>query len=58
MINNNDRRPREMGYLSEWLLNVWVEEKKLKVVYLPTIFTEEKKGIKLYIRIAKETLGL
>lgn len=34
--------PREMGYFSEWLLNVWVRKNKLKVAYKPLLFIEEK----------------
>ena len=32
--------PREMGYLSEWLLNVWVKHNLLSVKYYPVLFTE------------------
>ena len=34
-------KPRELGYYSEWLLNVWVRHNKLKVSYANVCFTEQ-----------------
>lgn len=53
-----DEVPREYGYLSEWMLNVWVLHNKLKAAYVPIIFTEEKHDLKFFLKLAKETLGL
>lgn len=52
-----DEIPREYGYLSEWMLNVWVEHNKLKVRYIPSIFTEEKHNWKFYAKLIRERLG-
>lgn len=41
--------PRELGFYSEWLLNIWVRHQKLKVKYVPLFLPEQKK---LYQRIA------
>ena len=46
----NDEVPREYGYLSEWMLNVWVQHNKLKVKYIPTIFTEERHNLKFFMK--------
>ena len=46
----NDEVPREYGYLSEWMLNVWVQHNKLKVRYIPTIFTEERHNLKFFMK--------
>lgn len=37
--------PRELGYYSEWLLNVWVRHRNLKVKYVPLFLPEQKKLI-------------
>lgn len=54
----NDEIPREYGYLSEWMLNVWIEKNKLKVKYIPTVFTEEQHDWKFYIKMLKERLKI
>lgn len=53
-----DEVPREYGYLSEWMLNVWVEHNKLKVKYMPIIYTEEKHNIKFFGKLLREKMGL
>lgn len=53
----NDEVPREYGYLSEWLLNVWVEHNNLKVKYIPIIFTEKKYSFKYFLKRIKKKLG-
>ena len=40
MTDYTDAEKRVYGYLSEILLNVWVEKKQLKVKYLPIAYTE------------------
>lgn len=57
VISCNDLRPRELGYLSEWLLNVWVKHNKLKVKYISTVFMEEKKDLKFYVKMILERMG-
>lgn len=54
----NDEIPREYGYLSEWMLNVWVEKNNLKVKYIPTVFTEEQHDWKFYIKMLKERMKI
>ena len=57
LILHDDLKPRELGYLSEWMLNVWVEHNKLKVKYIPTVFMEEKRNIKFLVKMILERLG-
>lgn len=55
--SKNDEIPREYGYFSEWLLNVWVRHQKLKVQYIPVVFTEEKNKLKLCVKWLEERLS-
>lgn len=34
--------PRELGFYSEWLLNIWMKHKRLKVKYVPLFLPERK----------------
>lgn len=47
--NGGNVEPRELGFYSEWLLNVWVRYNNLKVYYTPIINTETPKNIKYFI---------
>lgn len=40
--SGDEVQARELGYYSEWLLNVWVRHEKLKVKYVPLFLPEEK----------------
>jgi len=42
--------PREMGYISEWLLNVWVNHNHLKTAYKPMYFVEDTQNLKYKYR--------
>ncbi len=50
----NDERPRDYGFFSEWMLNVWVQHNNLKVKYVPIICTEEKHDIRFFLKLIKE----
>lgn len=41
LTNYSKSEKRIYGYLSEILLNVWVRKNKLRIQYMPVIFTEE-----------------
>ena len=41
--------PRELGYYSEWLLNVWVRHQRLNVKYVPLYLPERPSIIKRII---------
>lgn len=58
MSNIGGVAPREMGYFSEWLLNVWVRKNNLKVAYSPIMMIEEKKNWHYYIKYELQQLGL
>lgn len=58
MKNIGGVAPREMGYFSEWLLNVWVRKNKLKVAYKPVIFISDKKGSHYFVKYILQQLGL
>lgn len=41
VLSSGDKNePRELGYYSEWLLNVWVRHQNLKVKYVPLFLPE------------------
>lgn len=50
--------PREMGYISEYLLNVWVRHKHLKIAYKPMLFIERNDFFRDKIRIFLQGIGL
>lgn len=50
--------PREMGYFSEWLLNVWVRHKKLEVCYKPIFFIEDNINWHYQVKYAMQQMGL
>lgn len=50
--------PRELGFFSEWLLNVWVRKNKLKVCYKPVLFIDENKGGHYFVKFIMQQLGL
>ena len=50
--------PREMGYFSEWLLNVWVRKNKLKVAYQPITLIEEKKNWHYRVKYLMQQHGM
>lgn len=50
--------PREYGYLSEWMLNVSVQHNKLKVKYIPIIFTEHERSLKYILRRIRDMIKL
>lgn len=54
----NNELLREYGYLSEWMLNVWVQHNKLKVNYIPIIFTENELSSKYILRRTREIINL
>ena len=49
---------RVFGYLSEILLNVWVNTNKLKIKYFPVVQTEIKHNIIYYLKLILEKLNL
>lgn len=49
---------RVYGYLSELLLNVWINKNNLKVKYYPLINTEAKRDYKYYIKLLLEKVNL
>lgn len=47
IVKSGDKiQPRELGYFSEWLLNIWVRHNKLKVKYAPLFLPEQPSLIK------------
>lgn len=42
--------PREMGFISEWLLNIWVSHNKLRVKYIPVCMIRDDNRLARYIR--------
>lgn len=58
MENIGGVAPREMGYFSEWLLNVWVRKNKLKVSYQPTLFIDDNKNWHYMVKYLLQQLGL
>ena len=49
---------RVFGYLSEILLNVWVNKNNLKIKYFPVVQTETKHNIVYYIKLILEKMNL
>lgn len=44
--------PREMGFISEWLLNIWVIYNKLRIKYIPVCkISDESKPVRLIKQI-------
>lgn len=50
--------PRELGFFSEWLLNVWVRKNKLKVCYKPVLFIDDKRGFNYFAKYILQEIGL
>lgn len=50
--------PREMGFFSEWLLNVWVRKNKLKVAYKPVLFIDYSHNWHYFIKYLMQQIGL
>lgn len=48
--NGGHLEPREMGYFSEWLLNVWIRHKKLAVSYVPLYFIQPTNNLKYQLK--------
>lgn len=50
IVSSGDHvEPRELGYYSEWLLNVWVRHQRLNVKYIPLYLPERPSIIKRII---------
>lgn len=51
--------PREMGYISEYLLNTWVRHKQLKVCHQPVLLIEDfnKLGFKVHYALSRTGLS-
>ena len=49
--------PRLMGFLSEWLLNVWVRHNNLRVRYVPVHATESNINAKYVMKVMLERFG-
>lgn len=45
--------PREYGFISEWLLNIWVKHNKLKVKYYPVVQIRDESIVMRMMRIVK-----
>lgn len=58
MKNIGGVAPREMGYFSEWLLNVWVRKNKLKVAYIPILMIEENKNSHYLVKYLMQQFGM
>ncbi len=57
--DGGDVLPRELGYFSEWLLNVYLEHhKQFRTVHLPVHFTEKQNDLKYTAKVAAERMGL
>lgn len=48
--------PREYGFISEWLLNIWVKHNNLRVKYAPLIQIREEAKLKRLLRNIKYKL--
>lgn len=54
----DEKNKRAMGYISEWLFNVWIKRNGVKIVYRKTIFLESNNIIKkTYARFLSRNLG-
>ena len=58
MKNIGGVAPREMGFFSEWLLNVWVRKNRLKIAYSSVLFIEENKNSHYLMKYFMQELGL
>lgn len=54
--SKDDEVPREYGYLSEWMLNVWVAHNGLKAEYFHIMFTERDRSFKHLLKRIKEVI--
>ncbi len=50
--------PREMGYISEYLLNCWVRHNKLKVCHKPIMLFEDTNKLGFKVHYLLEKIGL
>lgn len=50
--------PRELGYFSEYLMNVWIRKNKLKVIHKPVLFIDDSTKLSHRIRLYMNVLGL
>lgn len=50
--------PRELGYFSEYLMNVWIRKKKLKICEKPILFIDNTDRWVHKIRLVLNVLGL
>lgn len=51
--------PRELGYFSEWLLNVWLRHhRRLRVVHRPVHFTQKRNDLNYAAKVVSERMGL
>lgn len=57
MTGYTQQEARVFGYLSEILLNVWIEKKKLKIKYYPIAFTEKNVLGQIYEGIMSKLFG-
>ncbi|MBA4850524.1 DUF4422 domain-containing protein [Emticicia sp. BO119] len=58
--NNNDIvQPRELGYLSEWMLNIYFKyHEEYNLIHKPIFFTEKKNNIIYILKILFERIGI
>lgn len=54
--NRTNQQMRVYGYLSEILLNVWVEKNNLNVKYVKTVKVDEKHNFKYYLKLLLEKM--
>ena len=50
--------PRELGYFSEYLMNVWIRKNKLNVLYKPVLFIEDTSKWTRKLRLFMNLCGL
>lgn len=50
--------PRELGYFSEYLMNVWIRKNKLNVLYKPVLFIEDRSKWTRKLRLYMNLCGL
>lgn len=46
-------KPHEYGFISEWLLNIWVKHNKLRVTYCPVVQIRDESIVMRMMRMAK-----